>query len=130
MEFDKSRVYSAANADELKVGSKIIVADNLEDLKNNVKAGCYETTLCGIENEAAMFRFNVKLAFDNTVFALAYLVEETEEKLKWTDLKVGDIIQNGKDTHMVIAIDTEGDYHVLLGPKLLNEKDLEDWKKA
>ena len=36
MEFDKSRVYTALNADELKVGSKVIVADSLQGLKDRV----------------------------------------------------------------------------------------------
>ena len=29
MEFDKSRVYTALNADELKVGSQVIVGDSV-----------------------------------------------------------------------------------------------------
>lgn len=29
MEFDKSRVYTAVNADELKIGSKCIFADTI-----------------------------------------------------------------------------------------------------
>ena len=36
MEFDKSRVFTTVNADELKVGSKVIVADNLASLKRRV----------------------------------------------------------------------------------------------
>lgn len=37
MEFDESRVYTTLNADELKIGSTIIVADNLMELKHRVK---------------------------------------------------------------------------------------------
>ena len=37
MEFDKSRVYTIVNADELKVGSKVIVADSLGLLKRLVE---------------------------------------------------------------------------------------------
>ena len=36
MKFDKSRVYTAQNADELKVGSKVIVADSLQGLKDRL----------------------------------------------------------------------------------------------
>ena len=32
MEFDKSRVFSAVNADELPIGSKCVFADNLREL--------------------------------------------------------------------------------------------------
>ena len=38
MEFDKNKVYTALNADELKVGSKVIVANYLESLKAQVEA--------------------------------------------------------------------------------------------
>lgn len=37
MEFDKSRVYTSVNADELKVGSEVICANNLDSLKCKVK---------------------------------------------------------------------------------------------
>lgn len=45
MEFDKSRVYTAVNADELKVGSKCIFADTVKGLRRKVEedADCVET---------------------------------------------------------------------------------------
>ena len=36
MEFDKTRVYTALNADELKVGSRVIIGNTIEELKNRV----------------------------------------------------------------------------------------------
>lgn len=33
MKFDKNKVFTALNADELPIGSKVIVADNLASLK-------------------------------------------------------------------------------------------------
>ena len=36
MEFDKSKVYTAVNADEVKVGSKGYFADTIAGLKNNI----------------------------------------------------------------------------------------------
>ena len=39
MEFDKSRVYTALNADELKVGSKCVFADKVKDLRREVETG-------------------------------------------------------------------------------------------
>ena len=41
MEFDKSRVYTAVNADELKVGSKVICADTVKALRKKVQADDY-----------------------------------------------------------------------------------------
>ena len=46
MEFDKSRVYTALNADELKIGSKVILGNTLSELKEAVeteKKGLYKT---------------------------------------------------------------------------------------
>jgi len=39
MEFDKSRVYTALNAGELKVGSKCIFADTIQELRQKVQGG-------------------------------------------------------------------------------------------
>ena len=41
MEFDKSRVYTAVNADELKIGSKCIFADTVKALRKKVQADDY-----------------------------------------------------------------------------------------
>ena len=41
MEFDKSRVYTAVNADELRVGSKCIFADTVKALRKKVQADDY-----------------------------------------------------------------------------------------
>ena len=40
MEFDKSRCYSAINADELRAGDKVCVADTLMGLENRVRHEC------------------------------------------------------------------------------------------
>lgn len=76
MEFKKERVYSAVNADELRAGDKVIVADDLDTLKRCVKDNSPIDTLRMVGNEDYLFRFGVK---DNCVsFALAYLVERNE----------------------------------------------------
>jgi len=92
MEFDKSKVFTALNADELKVGSKVICADNLYALKFSVDNELYITTLGEILPEDCMLRFRTKEGED---CALAYLVEPLEEKkLKVSDLKLGDIVRH------------------------------------
>lgn len=76
MEFDKSRCYSALNADELKPGDKVVVADDLATLKRCVKDNSPIDTIRMIGEEDYLYRFGVK---DNCVsFALAYLVEMKE----------------------------------------------------
>ncbi|EMB19569.1 hypothetical protein [Treponema denticola] len=45
MEFNKNRIYTAVNADELKIGSKCIFADTVKGLRRKVEedADCVET---------------------------------------------------------------------------------------
>ena len=45
MEFDKSRVYTAVNADELQIGSRCVFADTVRGLRRKVEedVDCVET---------------------------------------------------------------------------------------
>lgn len=83
MEFDKSRVYTALNADELKVGDKVYVADSLSDLKRLVEmnmSNC-ERKLKAIRKDYEINRFVVENPdFNEYAYNLAYLVERAEEK--------------------------------------------------
>ncbi len=80
MEFDKSRVYTALNADELKVGSKVIVADSLQGLKDRLNkfTSDEDHAICigSILPETEMHRF--KTAKGN-VYPLAYLISAPEK---------------------------------------------------
>ena len=231
MEFQKSKVYTALNADELKIGSKVIVANSIGNLKELVEQNMAELSdLSRINNIYSDRRFVVNEDTDRTEdFAFAYLVSVPEEKnwivyvcrkypnkhyltacredawegaqkngaktklfegtekettdwyearkqftdiiaawedgktiqynsgygwedccnnrpawditsqyrikqegLKWTDLKIGDIIRNGEDTFMIIGIDTDGVYdcHILAGDRWLKDTELESWEKV
>lgn len=130
MEFDKSKVYTTLNADELKVGSKVILSDSLEGLREYVEEDNYDAMdiLKEINGEDCIARFFDGIASWN----LAYLIEPPEEKkLKWTDLKVGDIIRNNNEhkTAMVIAIDEDDCPHIFAG-HWLGTLELEDWEKV
>lgn len=110
MKFDKSRVYTALNADELPIGSKVIVADNLESLKKKVAAFyddenaiAYITEVCDIRSENCEKRFKiVERNYDRCLYGyygLAYLVAEPEPeskpnriKCKCETYKIGDIL--------------------------------------
>ena len=81
MEFEKSRVYTALNADELKVGSKCIFADDLGELKRLVSIEDTPQVLIKIKKESYKYRFE-RVEADNmgdTLFALAYLIEPPAE---------------------------------------------------
>lgn len=129
MEFDNSRVYTALNADELEIGSKVIVANNLAHLKVFV----HDDFTCILEkvlDEENICRF---VADDGAPYSLAYLVSEPEEKkLEWTDLKVGNVIRakDGKNIRMITGIDnTEGNCHVCT-TYWISDKELENWEKV
>ena len=82
MEFDKSRVYTALNADELKIGSKCIFADTIQDLKTRIKVECI-STLVEIYEENEKERFVGSDGVVEASYSLAYLIEPpTEPKYK------------------------------------------------
>ena len=74
MEFDKSRVYTAVNADELPIGSKCVLADTIQGLKERK----YIDTLTGIADESRVCRFVSEHGSD-WKYALAYLIEPPAE---------------------------------------------------
>ena len=74
MEFDKSRVYTSLNADELKAGDKVIVANTLKDLKSAVDTALYVYELTDILTESSEDRFFA----NDRCYLLAYLVEIRE----------------------------------------------------
>ena len=76
MKFDKSKVYTALNADELKVGSKCIFADTVKGLKRRIDDGRSMAILTCIGDESSVSRF---VANGATLFNLAYLIEPPAE---------------------------------------------------
>lgn len=80
MEFDKSRVYTALNADELEVGSKVIVADTLQGLKDRLNKSAsdenYTIRIGGILPETEIHRFKTSLGNN---YPLAYLISPPKE---------------------------------------------------
>lgn len=134
MEFDKSRVYTALNADELKIGSKVIFADDLATLKNHVSEGDNDDieTLVDIRPDWNGCRFEG----EGSTWALAYLVSEPEEKeLKWTDLKVGDVVRHKEQKHityMVTGVDGKEttSHHIYFANTWISDNGLTGWEKV
>lgn len=77
MKFDKSRIYTMVNADEVKLGSVGYFADNIYSLQQAVQHGNIDTGYFGkvvdIKDIGTGFRF---VADNGTCFSLFYLVEE------------------------------------------------------
>lgn len=126
MEFAKNRVYTAVNADGLKVGSKVIVAQAFEVLKDAVKVNKDPVTLKDVLPPECIARFE---ASDNVCYHLAYLVEEPDA-LKWTDLKVGDIVQKNNCRSMVTLINADNDIHVHINSCPMSDEGLKQWRKV
>lgn len=76
MEFDKSRVYTAVNADELKIGSKCMFADSLGKLQAYVECDCTVDVLKKIEDEYEEERFRSER---DSLWHLAYLIAPPAE---------------------------------------------------
>lgn len=135
MEFDKSRVYTALNADELKVGSKVIVSDTIANLKKRVTVydevdARYVTKIDNIEDEQVQLRFETDGTGDyaGTHWALAYLVSEPDA-IRCADLKIGDVVSDGFTDLMVIGVDRSDDEVFLPRLEWVSDADLTGYHK-
>lgn len=79
MEFDKSRVFTVLNADEVKIGSSGYFADNLRSLRVAAEEECSGAygEIEEIMNNSYGCRFRKK---NGDTYTLFYLAEETGEK--------------------------------------------------
>lgn len=78
MEFDKSKVFTALNADEVELGSKGYYADTIKDLKDIVgqEYGGGYGEIEKITEDCYSSRFKIK---NNCCYTLFYLVEDHKE---------------------------------------------------
>lgn len=78
MEFDKSRIYTVVNADEIKLGSEGYFADNLYSLQQAVQHDDKEHfgKVDDIKDIGTGFRF---VADNGLCFSLFYFIKEQEE---------------------------------------------------
>nr|DAS17381.1 MAG TPA: hypothetical protein [Caudoviricetes sp.] len=76
MEFDKSRVYTALNADELKIGSECFFADTIFHLRKEVTTWFISSTLERIESDDFTARF---VDEGGNRYIYAYLIEPPAE---------------------------------------------------
>ena len=133
MEFDKSKVYTSVNADELKEGSKVICAFSIAQLKERVEEGEQITEVRQILSEDVEQRIKVYYKESYMSYPLAYLISEPEEKkLKWTDLKLGDIIRYENCSYIITGVDINknSQCHVQFNGNWYSDKGLEEWEKV
>ncbi|WP_444818473.1 hypothetical protein E4N82_09075 [Treponema denticola] len=77
MKFDKSKVYTAVNADELKVGSKVYVSDNIAYLRECIEDNFESCILTRVMSEKEAKRFCIDKSCEK--WQLAYLIEPPDE---------------------------------------------------
>lgn len=119
MEFNKAKVFTALNANEVKVGSKGYGSDTIEDLKNKVITGGKLLELAEIRGENSILRFIDTL---HQSYALFYFVKEPEkEKYRpynnTAEIPGGallNIVVSGDNTRLLIT--AVEDKRVYLGP--------------
>lgn len=137
MEFDRNRVFTALNADELEIGSKVYVADNLEDLQEHVTSDTHELIRKVVKIFPPSYNSRIKVADNKGIecfWHLAYLIKKSEP-LKWTDLKIGDIVKCKirAVTKLVTGIDESAPIdglHILLCNEWVDDRELESWEKV
>lgn len=76
MEFDKSKVYTALNANELEEGDVVFAADTLSELKQTTATG----EIFRIRDESTMYRFDLYNC--GGIFTLAYLIAKHDDPYK------------------------------------------------
>lgn len=105
MEFDRSRVYTAVNADEVKPGSKVFVADDIAELRQRVEdnTGKYSETLNAVNPDDCTYRF----ATDNS-YALCYLVSEPNKPRRMTNKELARWLAQGNGQWKGRAANTIG----------------------
>jgi len=82
MEFNKNRIYTAVNADELKIGSRCIFANSIKEIKDCLQTDFFNIeTLTKIKDEAYCARFIIhnRSLHQDMDYALAYLIEPPAE---------------------------------------------------
>lgn len=109
MEFDKSKVYTALNAEELHEGDKVICANNLAALIDTVEGSDGNDNVKVIESILEIMNTYRFSTMDNNAYNLAYLIDRKKEHeyIPWTNetcpLKCGDIITSQRGTQQMIT---------------------------
>ena len=124
MEFDKSRVYTALNADELKVGSKCIFADTVSGLRQAVQDKEFDThvqILTRVSDDDSVARFLTS----NYQWLYAYLIEppaepkykpfSSVEKAMETIIQHGGWVKDKKNNVQLLVVGFDDDNVFVLG---------------
>ena len=112
MEFDKLRVFSAVNADELPIGSKCIFADNMYFLRKHVEENSGCSILISVLPAAETKRFCTN--YENTIekWQFAYIIEPSD-KSKYQPFESIENVMTAIRKHGGWIADNEGFFNIM-----------------
>lgn len=123
MEFNKNRIYTSVNADELKIGSKVYVSDNMYYLKECVEKNFESCILTRVLSEKETKRFCINNK-NNEKWQLAYLIElpakfkykpfSNMENIKKASVKCKGFIKTKQGAQEGIIIGISFDYRAII----------------
>jgi hypothetical protein len=132
MQFDLSKVYTAVDADKIRVGSIGYGADTIEMLKEKVEAdgegARYVVTKITADN--CMFRFCTIRGSDALSSALFYLIEEPKDNTLSDDTVLDylneheEIIQKYLEAHNYISLDNQEECDAYYNQRIDNDSDV------
>ena len=104
MKFDKTKVYTALNADELEIGSKCIFADTIQELRQKVQGG-YRAGDCAEDYFSCLAKIfdddmAERLVSDrDNAYLYAYLIEPPTE-VRFRNEKISEKINDLQIVHL------------------------------
>ena len=130
MKFDKRRVYTALNADEVKPGSKVFVADDLYTLRQRVEdsTGEYPEILNAVNPDDCTYRFATDISY-----ALCYLVSEPKEPRRMTNKELAKWLAQGNGQWRAVganAVSTTYSYGIFDDKEVPNNIEIRGWDEA
>lgn len=122
MKFDKSRVYTAVNADELKIGSRCVFADTVKGLKMQMQSDNFTDSInvlafARLHNEG---RDDLFVASDGFAYTYAYLIEPPDEP-KYKPFENLNSLVSGTNKHCVYIKSKKSVVEQIVGMTLNND---------
>lgn len=132
MQFDLSKVYTAIDADKIRVGSIGYGADTIEMLKERVESDSEGAryTVKQIMPDNNMFRFATANGSDALFSALFYLIEEPKDNTLNDDTVLDylneheEVIQKYLKEHNYISLDSQEECDEYYNERINNDPDV------
>lgn len=131
MTFDKSKVYTSLNAEELEIGSEVILANDLDTLKYEVEANSWPTYVKRLDSVMGTSSTN-RFKSGDQHYNLAYLVRKVaKEEEQW----IAYLARNNISCYLTACREdrwesVQKDYGAKTKLFIGSESEVEEWYKA